>query len=254
MVILDSILAVVDSDIHDLEDMYPITLPLHGYISSDFSAYSTGGITIPEWWYPMTPNYIFTTGYLGSDSFKIRVTDGIDADTIMLHINSIAPPSCSNIISTLVGQPDPTDFPNDPDYIPTLPFSNGVQANTGDGGPSTAASCFATSSVKTDASGNIYFNDWGAIRKISTSGIITTIAGTGTPGNSGDGGPATAADIDAVKFAIDGTGNIYFTQVDLRASLRKIDTFGIISTIDTGIGAAGFASDAAGNLYYSYGY
>ncbi len=81
-----------------------------------------------------------------------------------------------------------------------------------------------------DASGNLYFCDATTIKKKTTGGVITTIAGTGTGGYSGDGGPATAAQIySRGPITLDGAGNIYL--LDSTARLRKVSTSGIISTI-----------------------
>ncbi len=75
------------------------------------------------------------------------------------------------------------------------------------------------------------------IREISPSGIITTVGGTGTPGYSGDGGPAILAQMNSPEgMTHDPAGNIYFYD-DLNYVLRKIDTNGIITTVGGG-GAA----------------
>jgi hypothetical protein len=124
---------------------------------------------------------------------------------------------------------------------------NGSATHGGDGLPATSAS-MRPKDIALDAAGNLYIATqeggtagYNYIRKVNTSGIISTIAGTGTPGYSGDGGPATAA---AIFFSgglcADASGNIYFTDGTHR--IRKISTSGIITTI-AGIGTAGFAGD-----------
>ena len=85
----------------------------------------------------------------------------------------------------------------------------------GDGGPSTASKLYYPRSVCTDISGNVYITDIQnfRIRKINTLGIISTIIGNGTEGFSGDGGPATAAEIDQSSgVAVDLSGNIYISD------------------------------------------
>lgn len=144
---------------------------------------------------------------------------------------------------------------------------NGLPGFSGDGGPATAAAFTGPSCIALDATGNIYISvDGTRVRKISTSGIITTFAGNGTIGYSGDGGPATSAQLhNPVSVTADALGNIYIAD-QLNNYVRKVNSSGIISTIaGTGApayggdgGAAtsaalntpwGIAADAAGNIY-----
>jgi len=104
---------------------------------------------------------------------------------------------------------------------------NGIAGSSGDGGQATAAKLNDPSQgVAIDATGNIYISDDGnnKIRKITaSSGIITTIAGTGTVGYTGDGGPATLATFDGPEaVALDAAGNIYIS--DENHVIRKINT------------------------------
>ncbi len=138
---------------------------------------------------------------------------------------------------------------------------------TGDGGPATAAKIHSER-ISTDGSGNIYFTDpvHNVIRKIDAAGIITTVAGNGSAGFSGDGGPATAAQIDHLTdIAADMWGNFYIGD-SANYRVRKVNAAGIISTF-AGNGAAGaagvggpataanldypsgLATDASGNVY-----
>jgi YD repeat-containing protein len=115
---------------------------------------------------------------------------------------------------------------------------------SGDGGPATAARLFYPMSVTVDQSGNIYIADWGEnrIRKIDLSGIITTIVGTGVYGYSGDGGPATSAQLSSPSsVAVDQNGNIYVADM-YNARIRKIDANGIITTV-VGTGVSGYNGD-----------
>src|SRR5205085_1476375 len=114
----------------------------------------------------------------------------------------------------------------------------------GDGGPATSAQLHFPSNVAVDAAGNIYIADASnhRIRKINTSGIISTIAGTITSGFSGDGGPATSAEINNPSdVKVDAAGNIYIADYG-NNRIRKINTLGIISTI-AGIGSNGYSGD-----------
>ncbi len=120
----------------------------------------------------------------------------------------------------------------------------GTSGYSGDGGPATLAKIHLADDIKCDTSGNIYFCDFlnDAVRKIDTSGIITTIAGTGIAGFSGDGGPATAAQLFGPSAVLpDLYGNIYICDAD-NHRLRMINPSGIISTV-AGIGTAGFSGD-----------
>ncbi len=116
-----------------------------------------------------------------------------------------------------------------------------------DGGPATAAWIKWPIGIAVDASGNVFFSDYGnnIIRKISTSGIITTIGGIAgsIPSYGGDGGPATAANLgNAWGVAVDAAGNVLVADA-LNHRVRKINTTtGIISTI-AGMGFVGFAGD-----------
>src|ERR1051326_2331152 len=115
---------------------------------------------------------------------------------------------------------------------------NGIGTSTGDGGPATSASLTAPAGVAVDNDGNVYIADPGnRIRKITPAGIITTIAGTGTPGFSGDGGPATSASIKGpAAVAIDGAGNLYIADY-ANKRIRKVSPAAVISTIAGGGGS-----------------
>ncbi len=131
---------------------------------------------------------------------------------------------------------------------------DGSNGSIGDGGPATAARFYTPIGLEIDAAGHLYVADHRnhKIRKIDAStGIITTIAGTGTSGSSGDGGAATAADIQyPVGVALDAAGNIYFSEYG-HGTIRKIDAVtGIISTFATGMTEPMYIQfDQAGNLF-----
>jgi trimeric autotransporter adhesin len=101
--------------------------------------------------------------------------------------------------------------------IITTVAGNGIQGYAGDGGPATSAGLYYPNCVAVDASGNIYFSDGsnGRLRKVTKStGIITTVAGTGTKGYSGDGGPATLASFNSpYGIAVDASGTIYIPDI-----------------------------------------
>ena len=113
----------------------------------------------------------------------------------------------------------------------------------GDDGPATAAWLSSAASLAADTFQNVYVADFenNRIRKIDTNGIITTIAGTGTSGMTGDGGPATDAMIHwPTSIACDLEGNVYFATTN---QIREVNSnTGIISTVAGGA-TGGFDGD-----------
>ena len=124
----------------------------------------------------------------------------------------------------------------------TTVAGDGTWGYSGDGGPATSAEMDSPESVAVDAAGNFYIADTqnNCIRKVDTSGVITTIAGNGTEGYSGDGGQATSAEL-ALPYgvAVDAAGNLYIADT-MNNVIRKVDSNGIITTI-------------SGNGYQQYG-
>jgi len=117
----------------------------------------------------------------------------------------------------------------------------GAGGDAGDGGQATSAQLDGPGSTVRDKAGNIYVGDAknNRIRKITPAGIISTIAGTGTAGFSGDGGPATAAQINsAEKVAVGPDGSVYLSDYE-NHRIRRIDPAGIITTY-AGTGTAGY--------------
>ena len=107
---------------------------------------------------------------------------------------------------------------------------------SGDGGPATLAQFYYPQEVAVDAAGDLYIADsgnssyvgqgYGLIRKVTPGGIISTVAGNGTQGYSGDGGPATSAQLYGPwDIAVDGLGNLYIADAYNNA-IRKVDVSG----------------------------
>ena len=115
--------------------------------------------------------------------------------------------------------------------------------DSGDGGPALNASLAGTG-FAIDQAGNLYVVERAnqRVRKISTDGIITTVAGTGIWGFSGDGGPAVNAQLAYPEgVAVDGSGNLYIADTD-NNRIRKVSTDGTISTV-AGSGKSGVPGD-----------
>lgn len=167
------------------------------------------------------------------------------------------------------------NYPSLPGMITTVAGNNTSgtgSGSSGDGGPAIAAALANPYDVVADNIGNIYLIDGFStysIRKVSSAGIITRYAGNNTSGFSGDGGPATSAQLNSPwGLALDVSGNLYITDAGNRV-IRKVSTTGTISTIagipgsfgysgDGGpatsalLGApAGIAIDAAGNVFFA---
>ncbi len=132
-----------------------------------------------------------------------------------------------------------------PGGIITTVAGNGQEGHSGDGGPATAAILGEPLAVALDGAGNLYIAQQAFIRKVSPSGIITTVAGgaPNSPGFSGDGGPATSAALgdEIGGVAVDAAGNLYIA--DTRNNrIRKVSPSGIITTM-AGIQESGFSGD-----------
>ncbi|MBW2662491.1 MAG: hypothetical protein JRD93_11000, partial [Deltaproteobacteria bacterium] len=120
----------------------------------------------------------------------------------------------------------------------------GDYGSGGDGGPATEAEIVFPHGVATDAVGNLYIADsWNhRVRKVDTNGIITTVAGNGTKGYSGDDGLATQAELDIPwDIDVDAAGNLYIADSNNHC-IRKVDTNGIITTV-AGNGTPGYSGD-----------
>jgi len=160
---------------------------------------------------------------------------------------------------------------------------NGTQGTTGDGGAATSAQLGGVGAIAVDTAGNLYIADSNSvvpisrIRKVDSGGTITTVAGNGTPGDTGDGGAATSAEIECGEGVAFVAGNLFFSDYN---RVREVSG-GIINTVAgngtpgqlaSGFypqGGAGFsgdagsataaqlttpyaaAVDAAGNLYFA---
>jgi len=128
--------------------------------------------------------------------------------------------------------------------ISTIAGMGGIGAYSGDGGPATDAHLNFPQGVGVDKRGNLYIADQfnNVIRKVDTSGIITTCAGNGGIGFSGNGVPATDATLwHPADVGVDSSGNIFFVDQD-NSVVRKVNSIGIITTV-AGNDTAGYRGD-----------
>ncbi|MBU6402521.1 MAG: hypothetical protein KGS61_19545, partial [Verrucomicrobia bacterium] len=129
--------------------------------------------------------------------------------------------------------------------IITTVAGNGTAAYSGDGGLATKASlALFTSGVVLDGFGNLLIADTqnSRVRQVDTHGVISTVAGNGVPGYSGDGGPATAAGLKYPSgIAVDAAGNLLIADTQ-NNRVRQVDTRGIITTV-AGNGVPGYSGD-----------
>jgi sugar lactone lactonase YvrE len=121
----------------------------------------------------------------------------------------------------------------------TTVAGNGISGYTGDGGPATSAELDVTQGVAVDAVGNLYIAGVNHVRKVDQNGIITTVAGNGISGQSGDGGSAISAALGIGGIAVDAAGNLYIADGN---RIRKVDREGIITTV-AGNGNPGYSGD-----------
>lgn len=132
---------------------------------------------------------------------------------------------------------------NPPQVMVTI-AGTGINGGRGDNGPAIAAELWSPSGVAVDAQGNVFIADTQnhRVRKIAPSGTITTVAGNGMVGFSGDGGPATAAALNEPNdVVVDATGNLYISDT-LNNRIRRVSATGIISTI-AGSGLSPFTNE-----------
>ena len=157
--------------------------------------------------------------------------------------------------------------------IITTVAGNGTWGYSGDGGPAIGAELYLPGQVAVDAAGDVFIPDYynSRVREVNhATGVITTVAGNGGFGFGGDGGPATAAELDAPEaLGFDAAGNLYILEAYTGVDVRKVDlTTGLITTVagdaapgwnSTGDGgpataaqlgaATGIAVDASGDLF-----
>jgi len=186
------------------------------------------------------------TGGPSNDTFKLdgwsgstMITGGMGSNTLVLAAGTVQTSSLSvSNVQTL-------------DIAPTIgtiftAAGNGSFGYFGDGGAATAAGLTDPTSVAFDAHGDLFIADSGndAIREVTPNGIITTVAGTGTAGYTGDGGAATSAELnDPTGVALDSSGDLFIADSGNNV-IREVTPGGTITTF-AGTGTAGYSGDGS---------
>jgi len=208
-----------------------------------------------------TPTFDLTPGnYIGSQTVNIAdatlgaiiyyTTDGTTPTTASsLYSGSIHVPTTETIQAIAIAPGYALSAVVTGTYTIGVPIittvaGNGIAGYSGDGGPALSAEMNAPYGVALDLAGNLYIADFfnSVIRKMTPNGIISTVAGNGTPGYSGDWGPATSAQLDhPATVAVDGVGNLYIADY-FNTVVRKVTTDGMIATV-AGNHTQGFSGD-----------
>jgi uncharacterized protein (TIGR03437 family) len=163
---------------------------------------------------------------IGRNIITVTATDDVGSSaSSIVTITANPPATAASVLATVAG-------------TGTLGFS-------GDGGPAAAAIISRPIRMAFDEAGNLYFADFNnhRIRRIAPGGAITTVAGLGTAGAAGDGGAATAAQLNGpLGVAIDRDGNLFIADSGNHRIRRVTASTGLISTV-AGTGTAGFGGD-----------
>ena len=220
---------------------------------------------------PLGCGLLFFAGALGAQQYVITTVAGgappptpANGPTVSIGSpNRVATDGSGNLYFTSVN----CAFRLDASGVVTRIAGNSKEGYSGDGGPAVNAQLSSPGGMAIDDAGNLFIADAGngRVRKVSTTGIITTVAGTGVAGFSGDAGPAVSAQLDnPVDVALDDSGNLF---VAANGRVRRVSPDGIISTIagdgffnqvltgdggpatNAGISPTGVAVDRSGSLF-----
>jgi trimeric autotransporter adhesin len=196
---------------------------------------------------------IFIADFSDPSLRKVAAGTGVitDMGVIVRSSPSLAADSSGNLFISIQGSIWKMDKIGARSFV----AGNGSSAFSGDGGPATAAG-LTVRDMAVDSSGNLFVADYlnKRIRKVAAgTGVITTVAGNGTPGFSGDGGPATAASLGTpVSVAVDPAGNLFIAIADttniyssVGTRIRRVSaTTGIITTV-AGDGSYNYSGDGS---------
>src|SRR5581483_4502046 len=179
---------------------------------------------------------------------------GPATNALMMVVDGVAVDGAGNLF--IVDNVDKRIRRVDTNGIITTVAGNGTGGYFGDGGVATNAELNAPTSVTADSAGNLFIGDNVRVRKVNTSGTISTVAGNGIDGYSGDGGPAINAELSIFSgVGVDSAGSLLIADT-LNNSIRKVDANGIITTV-AGNGKQGYLGDGGwatnADMRYPYG-
>jgi uncharacterized protein (TIGR03437 family) len=192
---------------------------------------------------PPSTLYVAAPGYFGTLSQQIpAITSAFDV--AVDHLGDLFATSGAFVLEIPAGA-----------TVTTILAGSGASPNFGgDNGLATAAQLYSPSSVAMDSSGNWYIADTSnnRIRMVTPAGVISTIAGTGTAGSTGDNGPASAAELNAPRaLAFDSFGNLCVADSG-NNEVRKITPFGLMLPLLVATqlnNPVSVATDAQGSVY-----
>ncbi len=222
---------------------------------TEVSVDTNGNVYITDWGNDRfrkvtTDGRITTAAGRDWDSCTVGAQDGLAATTACFNVYGAAADSSGNLYLA-------TGYPY---QVTPAGIVKSLQSKF---------SSTAIYSIATDKQGNVYaLQDWNKLMKMTPGGTVTTVAGTGVDGHTGDGGAATAAQIEAQHLAVGPDGAVYLGEYNQR-SIRHIATDGIIRSIagnkdgefppdsyglpalNAFVNVEGLAADANGNVYIS---
>ncbi len=181
--------------------------------------------------------------FAGLDQVNIVVPsdlEGAGLVNVQLHSGNTS----SNPVSIVMSQSGSAGVNSGETFNISTVAGSGIAGDSGDGSSALSAALGAPTGVVIDAQHNLYIASASnhVVRKVAPNGVITTAAGTGTPGSSGDGGLATQAQLNTpMSVAADQSGNIYIADAGAN-KIRRIAPDGTINTF-AGTGTAGFSGD-----------